>query len=299
MGLRVQGEDEYQVDRDDLATAVAMKLHTAPFISSVYGVIDEESAGEQVGSGTFVDLRGETWLLTARHVLLKTYEAANGERKYIGLAASRGKDESPVVLYGGYSSGEKTDLGAVPIGAGPCSPTKQSLPIARFAGSSQGVEEARLFVHGFPHARSRGLAQSSMSESRAVLAGPADASGLRWFDPRVQFALNYEGARLVNEHGAYEDWVHPEGLSGSGVWAPNGSSQTPGWSPADATLVGVVTIWNDNCHVLVATRIEAVRDFLLPVLRQRYAHARWERRGKPNADDWADWFDAVGTIPTL
>jgi hypothetical protein len=120
-----------------------------------------------------------------------------------------------------------------------------------------------------------------------------------WFDPRMHFSIDYAALDLVKANGAPEDWAHPEGLSGSAVWAINGSVEVEGWTPEQSKIVGVVTDWNQDDQILVALRIEIVTEFLLATLRQRSAHATWDRRGKPPVDDWADWFAAFMEFPVL
>ena len=58
-----------------------MAVYTQPSLAAIYGSKDTDR-GELVGSGTFLNLRGNPYLLTAGHIALKS-------KDYIGLAHSR------------------------------------------------------------------------------------------------------------------------------------------------------------------------------------------------------------------
>jgi len=93
--------------------------------------------------------------------------------------------------------------------------------------------------------------------------------------------------------------IDPHGLSGSAVWATGRCTTGNSWEPSLARIVGVVHNWDERSQSLVGTRIEAVRAFVLHVLRSRHAYSKWELRGRPSGDDWSDWFAAVQAIPGL
>src|SRR4051812_2013059 len=67
-----------------------MRDHTIPSLSQICGAKSED-AGELIGSGTFVELRGKPHLLTAHYVAKKLFEEEDGKRKYpSGLCHSVG-----------------------------------------------------------------------------------------------------------------------------------------------------------------------------------------------------------------
>lgn len=276
-----------------------MKDRTAPHLAAVYGALSE-SEGELVGSGTFLDLWGEPWLLSADHVLrLRTARLLDDSLKYVTLACSGGDGEVPVVL-GAPCFGWRApfDVAATPV-LGPLPSDRHPLPARYLARSSAGVEEAILFVHGFTGAQSLNLSTGVVSRSLPYLSGPGGTSSATWFDPKVHFTVAYDALGLINERGASAEFVKAGGLSGAAVWAVNGYADVEGWSPERARVVGVATHWDQDNRLLIATRIEVVRELLLTVLRQRRAFTLWEGRGRPAGDDWSDWFVAVEEIEDL
>ena len=75
------------------------------------------------------------------------------------------------------------------------------------------------------------------------------ATGLMVFD---------EGGNLPGQkaHGAY-------GLSGSPVWRIGGSGESiRDWSPTRSRLVGIVTDWNREERILIATSAEKILEFV-------------------------------------
>jgi hypothetical protein len=99
------------------------------------------------------------------------------------------------------------------------------------------------------------------------------------------------------EGGAEESLPVAHGLSGCAVWRLAGDLAS--WTPNSSRLVGIVQRWDEKrAQSLVVTRVEVLRDFLLEVLRRKFAHSNWEARGRrPAAEE--DWSLAEEYIPGL
>lgn len=279
----------------DLRTIDQMKVFTGPSSVAVYGSLSL-TEGELLGSGTLLDLWGETFLLTADHVLRPLFAMKSAsERLYIALACSKDDGETPGVLpTHWYGRPPPIDVAATSLGSAQWSSTRVPLASRLVAPNSAVADRGLLFIHGYPGARSRAFSFGTASKSLPYLSGPADIQGVSWFDPEVHFGVRYDPDRLIGEHGQPADFVDPHGLSGSAVWAVNGAADVDDWTPShNARVIGIVTAWSQSDHALVATRIEVVRERLARLLRNRFAHARWEARSKPLGDDWADWFAAI------
>jgi hypothetical protein len=159
------------------------------------------------------------------------------------------------------------------------------------ANDSQDLQDDILFVHGWPtwhmlvdgHAEGTGLP--------LAVAETPDAC-----DDATSFALRYpsEGWQNVSGETAHMPW--PEGMSGAAVWQTHRRDQSD-WSPNASRVVGVLRGWDPDAHVLIASRIDGVRTFLVECFRARWAYGNWQQRGTPSGDDWADWFEAVARIP--
>lgn len=269
---------------------------TARHLLGVYGVdsLDPPSV-LLLGSGTLVDLGGIPAILTAGHV-------GRERDRYVRLAR-RGLDDDGEIIPGPhYLIEDPADLAILEVGPEPAlAPGQEILSLSRLAASSPNTGENDLFIHGFPGDLSRSSAFLPGRESESLpLETFEQACTSALFDPRFHFAVNYPDplALRTNVGGGTVSIPDPHGLSGSAVWRANTTLGAP-WRPDLAEVVGVAQMWLKDENVIVATRVEVVREILLTVLRKRHAYFRWVSRGRPIGDDLADWYDAVVTFPAL
>lgn len=273
----------------------AMADFTAPFVTAIYDVIDEKS-GQLTGSGTFIELLGKPYILTAGHV---AYEALT----HRGLAHSTKNGSPPGFISNPLKlAGHPYDVAVVRLDEGALHGTSHTcVPSTFLAEDSSGVESDLLFAHGFPGQRSKPIALFQSVISKTLPYGAATASSqYSWFDPALHIALDYSLAGMIDGNLNQPDFVEPFGLSGSSLWKTNRAGTTSAeWTPELAKIVGVLFAWDKKAHSLIAIRIEVVREFLLRYLREEYAYFRWVGRGSPTRDDLSDWYAAVDAIPTL
>lgn len=258
-----------------------MKAQTLLTLCPIYGIFDDLS-GKLNGTGTLISHNGEVFVLTAAHVVHPNPEFA-------GFAYSA--PGNPKLIATRSLTGRPLDLALFPVDSSlAADPGRQPVDVGSLPTTSFISDGEVLFVHGFPGERSYALADI-YSKSLPYLSVPG-VSQCGWFDPRIHFAVDYASEGLIDENGKAISMVHPGGMSGSAVWAvaPDASN---------SRIVGVVHAWDQASQSLIATRIEAVRDFILLVLRSRHAYSRWEMRGRPEADDWPDWFAALSALPSL
>jgi len=262
-----------------------MKLFSFPSLAAIYGSRDEHD-GELVGSGTFINIRGETYLLTAGHI-------ASEKNNYKRLVHTRSIASSPAWLTNHFHVlNQFLDICIVKIDSDNLKGTTIiPVDIARLAHQSNYLEGDILFTHGYPGAKniSVNLLDTDFSKTQPFCTFIAH-SVYPWFDSQYHFALDY------SQTGQLDD---PHGLSGSAVWKTNIDNSTAHWSPLNAEIVGVVHHWDGTAHSLIATRIEIVRKFLLNSLRSEFAYYHWLERGSPLHDDLNDWFIACKEIPKL
>jgi len=281
------------------AIGIAMKHHTFSHTSAIYGIFDE-SFGELVGSGTFVRLFGETFLLTALHVAqAKLALTPNGlTRKYIGLAHSMTCEDPPRPLSARcFGFPHPYDLCIFPVDDLNLSDRK-ALTIEAFAENASEADHDLLFVQGFPGEKSHSIF-GVHSQTYPYTTTVGVCTKFDWFDQRLHIAVDFASSGLKDELGNATDLVDPHGMSGSAIWATGRTLTGDDWSPGKAKIVGVVHNWDDKAGSLVGTRIEIVREFLLHVIRSRFAYQNWQERGGPINDDWYDWFKAVDKLPSL
>jgi hypothetical protein len=294
--MKMEPISEHEKQKIMVQTWYQMAAYTRQFICALYYVIDKER-GALAGSGSFLYLNGESYILTAGHV-------AKESKTFQGLAHSTSYGERPTYISNPYKCLEHPlDLALVKI-----DPTffasgeKTYLRAAQLASTSDGVDSDLLFLHGFPGEKSKPvyLLRGVFSETLPYGGFTGSCTKYCWFDPKLHIALHYASKGMIDASGKEAKWIDPHGLSGSALWKTNRAG-TPArtWSPEMARIVGVVFAHDDKAESLIATRIEVVRDFLLFSIRQECAYLNWINRGRPLWDDLLDWVHAENRIGGL
>jgi hypothetical protein len=256
--------------------------------------LTNDDAGNVVGSGTCIDVRGNPYLLTAQHVVRKRFDSAEGGEPYTGIGHDTGI-EGPVfrITNPTYGYGGLRDVAVARLFPEDFAGTSvRPLPIRAIPNRTPDLAGEILYVHGYPGRKSRffrafqGIASTSFS-----FIATEESCRCSWFDPAVHIAVGYPVEGL-GETGRTEDFPHPKGLSGSALWKTNVCARGTVWSAADSQIVGVLTDWDQDSRTLIAVRIEYVWTLLLHALQLEGAYFRWLDRGSPHGDDWADWFAA-------
>ena len=271
-----------------------MAVYTQPSLTPIYGSIDT-ATGELIGSGTFLNLRGNTYLLTAGHIAQKSKE-------YTGLAHSLPNAYRRAYITHPYHTlNDHLDLCLVRIDEHNLRGTDiVPLSSSRISRTSSNIHNDILFIHGYPEDRDKFFRFFTHPISKSIPYGTIVAkSGYDWFDDKIHFALGYPAGNLTDEKTTQPGPVIPCGLDGTAVWSTNLYTLGTSWKYDAAEIVGIVHHWDERAQSLIATRIEVVRDFLIRSLRSECAYYRWEGRGSPFADDWNDWFAACEEITDL
>lgn len=224
---------------------------TFPFISSIVG-IDSADEGTHIGSAFRLAVGAQKALVTANHV----FEAARASRFGVGYTARRG--EPPARLPNAPDFADPiSDLVVFFLTDAEARTSEDGAfwPVERCDGNPVAREHDYLFLHGFPGERARFLFGSLYRRSLpyGVMQRDDDLpENLETF----QFAMDYDPNNMRLPGGKEASLVLPVGLSGSPVWRIGAYRQDPrSWKPADAALVGVVTHWNAEKRVLLATSI--------------------------------------------
>jgi len=254
--------------------------------------IDE---GELVGTGTYLGLLGQPYLLTNEHVA--RFQRING----LGHLPRQGGDYHrianpfqcvPKPLDAALA---RMDQGTFQVGDRHCVAPEY------IAERFDTPENELLFLIGFPGELSRMSAFAGGLLSRAVPYLTRQASLPAGYDSPTSFALHYPYDKLlIKSDGKSGTLPDPPGLSGSAVWATGViATGMKNWSPSQARIVGLVHSWELDNHTLVATKIEFIREFLVHALRKEFAYFSWIHRGQPLGNDWSDWFKAESFIQDL
>lgn len=272
------------------AAVIAAKYATSGYVTAICGKIDNDE-GKLVGSGTFVSLGGDTYLLTADHVII--------QRRQLYEDLVRRSTPSPVPIGYCARSEYRLDLSLAYVGN---DTSIIPAPAQLLAASSSNVDDEHLFVQGFPETQSRFTAfgPAVMSDSQPYVTYTHVGLWPGYFDPAVHFAIEYPAPEVlqIDERGRPHALPPANGMSGCAVWSLS-HSVGAGWSPEQARIVGVAHRWDPVSQSLIVTRIEAVREFLLKVVRERRAFQLWQSRGAPWGDPLTDWVRAEGEVLAL
>lgn len=275
-----------------------MKRYTKPAIAAVYGV-EAEDHGLLVGSGTFMQILGATHLVSVSHVLEIAME-------FQFLAHSNDYGTKPVPMkFPFHLQPYPLDLGFTRVDQeamvqGAVTPW----PVEVLAGATGDLDNDILFIHGYPGERSKWLPiiNGGVTAESLPLGTVVRHEETGWvdFDPQLHFAMEYWRDGWFDEKGRTMSRPNPHCLSGSAVWRVNIKGRNhKDWRPEDARIVGILHRYNPDYDCLIATRVEHVRDFLLRMIRREHAYFSWLERGRPESDDWRDWFKSADAIPAL
>lgn len=236
-----------------LATLRPMAEYTFPYVASVIGV-PEPSRGEHLGSALRCVLSGKRALVTAHHVIQAATE------RYPAFAISAGYGVPPYLVQGEVRCDVHGDLAVYFFPED--YPRRADIaywPETRIEHNHERLATDYLFVHGFPGVRSYSSRLLSGVVNKSLPYGTMQRlreEGLpEDLDDANQFALNFDPRHLHVAPGESPEFLpDPKGLSGGPVWRIGVSGRpTAEWTPDQSLLVGIVTHWQTEKELLVAT----------------------------------------------
>ena len=264
-----------------------MKQFTFPYLAQIFEV-QTEKRGRYLGSGTYLQVRNEAYLLTAGHV---PSESSTGSWAY-----SLGDGMPPIVIRNPWQCVSlPTDLALVRLDATHFSAghRAQLLDTDVFDATADDLDGDILFLHGWPGQLSKEL--WSLAQGIASKTFPyttvVGKSSRDWFDPTIHFAVDFRGEGQIDESKNSADVPDLKGVSGSAIWRTNWKRHREHWEPHHARVVGVAFDWDQTGHAITCTRIERICDFVNLSLHREAAYFNWLDRDCPPSDDWHDWFD--------
>lgn len=275
------------------AVGQAMRDHSSKFITPVCRS-PEHTYGEVEGSGTFLEFRGQPYLLTNEHVVRA--------RTQYRLAHFLNDGElAAAVIHPFRCVTEPEDVAVARIDADILAgSTKRGVPASRIDPTFQPADGEIVFIHGYPGVQSR---FSALSQGVIARTCPysTDLNTLPpGFDLNMHFAITYPTQGVRDFQGRDVHLPDPPGMSGSLVWdtkyvAMNGT----GWGPSDAKACGLIWAWDMNNQLLIGTKIEFVRAVLITHLRLEAAYFRSLRRDAFPGDALSDWLWAERELTSL
>lgn len=257
-----------------------------------YGCPNE--LAEVAGSGTIIRLAGLPFILTCEHVVDPRLRRPQPGPAYSKVVCTAEAPSQDAFEYEARHRSRDLDLAF-----------GQIAPAVIQAGCRDALDPALLSTE-FSIADGEPLVVSGWPKGVPIAGLHAYP---RWFattiaplparvDADLDFALEYPAAGWRTIEGEPTEFADPPGYSGAAVWATR-RTMGQSWSPNDARVVGVLYGHHRDSRVLLATRIDKVREFVLKAIRRELAYALWRDRGSPAADDWTDWLAAVGQFPDL
>lgn len=272
-----------------------MRHYTNSFITPIaVSTNPEDTAGESLGSATFLELLNRPYLLTNEHVAREMSHARLSFFQTGGRFAA-------AIVNPFQCLADPVDAAVARIDEDIFSSSgKQAVPIASVDEKFAPQEGEILFIHGYPGVRSRwsplagGVLANSFPYATDRIPLP------KGYDETVHFAMSFPDD-IWNSRFRQEIRPNPCGLSGSAVWDTRyvAAGASP-WVPASSKICGLLWAYDERHQCLIATKIEAVRDFLLCALRHEAAYFHWlKERNGVMWDAISDWSWAAESLPAL
>jgi hypothetical protein len=284
---------------DQLAFKVTnqMREYTFPYIASISREAGP-NVGEHLGSGLYLAIRQETYLLTNEHVAREINRNSLAHQLIDGENATRISNPIQVAC-------EPYDLAVTLVDHGVWAHAKNrhlGLAVERLATKHDPVDMDFLFLMGYSGERSHfspGF-QTLITIGTPLLTqeskGPPEGLG------EMFFALPYSPTLSKSIDPKGKGLPIPYGFSGAPVWNTNFRRcmlENRRWTPDESDITGIAFCWIGATAHLVVLRVEYVREFLLYALRNEAAYFRWVGRGRPSNDALQDWIWAEGAISLL
>lgn len=239
----------YTLTRDELIErGRRVEELRSPSIASLYGVHEDKTRpADLLGTGIYVQHREDVFLLTAMHVVknAQKYEyifhdiGGNGEQMFPLRAGWTGWDEDSgdLALWGCFAELFSTS-GLRPF------------PLVEPIGVADCCNEAFFIASGWPG--DQALTIPHAREYRTVLHTVMGKAVLRSDLPAHSFA--FDCANSIRYYG----------MNGSAVWNLNlhRCADATVWTPEMSTFAGVVTQWDKDNGLIIATRAECVKRFI-------------------------------------
>lgn len=240
----------------------AMQEYTKKFVTPISLAI-EYDYGELLGTGNYVDLRGQKHLLTNEHVAKGVLLHSLAHQFLNSDTVFRASNPFQVFT-------QPLDVAVSVIDENiwrHVQHNSAALPEEKWAIVHTPVKGEILFFKGFSGERARFHFGHLFTQatSYGVQEVPLPAEDRR-LNSRFHFALDYRPALATPINGDTRGLPLPTGFSGSLVWNTRFvelREKGNAWTPDCAEVTGLVWGWPPSRACIVATRAEYLRSFLL------------------------------------
>lgn len=221
---------------------------------------EEENWGVLVGSGAYVEYKGDVFAVTNAHVLSEL----KGRRGGLHLKNSTSDDEPALVVginkpFGILTS--PSDCAAVRVSPSAWKnegKASSAIPYERFANRHEPVDRELLFFIGFAGERAKPLYGMLMTKGTPYTSQEPKGAAAPDY-PDHEFHILYPIGLIEDLGDEQKGAPLPPGFSGSLVWNTRYveiRQQGGTWSPDDAVVTGMLKRWIEKEELLTATKIE-------------------------------------------
>lgn len=252
------GEGEWDAAMEDLTRK--MVAHLNPYRAAVYEDLGDDGRGW--GSGSYIKLGGRNFILTNEHVA----NARRTGRQLIHQFA--GRDDLFRITGDHIERTWPHDLALLPVDERAWSHgahDSKTIDLDQISVAHAPVPGELFAFTGFAGERTDFYFGSLVSGATTSLAREKPLPPDDRFFPSFHFGIDYRPDEARDVIGR-EGLPLPPGLSGSTVWNTcfvEARMKGLAWSPEMAQVTGVVWGWPQEASLLVATRAEHLRSFLL------------------------------------
>jgi hypothetical protein len=253
-------EDEW--NHAVLSVAAEMKSFLSAYRTPVFK--DHGDYGEGWGSGSYLALNGRRFLLTNEHVSTVRREGQHLGHQFLG-------EEEIYRIVGDHIEYRwPLDLAVLPVSENAWTRKphlSKTIQPDQIAFAHDPVPGELLTFTGFAGERTNFYFGGLASEGTCYTAREAGLPHDDRFNSRFHFGIDYK-PDVAQQFDGKKGLPAPPGLSRSTVWDTRfvaAKMAGENWSPEMTKVTGVIWGWPSAAGILVATRAEYVRSFLLAV----------------------------------
>ena len=231
------------------ATSSEMANYVPQYMTPISRILRDDE-GMLEGTGSYVGINNEAYLLTNEHVAVT--------RKEYRLGHMFNRDDKVHVLVSDIASTPPpidAAIARVELAA-----SASAVPLSLYADCHDPAKGELLFIAGYPGERS-GFAFGTLFTPLASYVVQEDVSQSAVLGA-YHFAIPWLPDRAQKSDPRAPNLSLPPGMSGSLVWNTRlveFAQCDQRWSPEDARVTGVVRSWSDCATWVYATRVEHLR----------------------------------------
>jgi hypothetical protein len=274
-----------------------MREFAFPFVPSISCETDTNVADHH-GSGLYIRLRNETYILTNEHVARVIQGRPLAHQLLDGEYSTR-------IMHAVQAAKAPYDLALTKVDASVWNDPRnkrKALDVSKLARHHDPAEQDFLFMLGYSGQKSffSPSLESLMTNGTPYLTQESKDCPDNLGD--MYFAIPYLSELAKSLTGKSANLPDARGFSGSPVWDTRFRQhdlQGIKWSPEESQVTGVIFLWRQDTRQLIAVKAEYIVEFLLYALRCVAAYFRWLNTGEPDGTAMEDWTWAEHAIPSL